>query len=177
MAFRCGVAFVAGARFSVGLRFVSEDEDLKYRTADNGNVIAIKDGEVVGGAGASVGPDKIPSFEFFSASEEQKGEGFTKRVRQYVETYVRDKVEAQRHPKGMSDDCERIVMGPKQIRELTSLKTRAPSMSFLKFGSRRYKEAPQRRPCSRSRGLAGPSTEAQHHPAIFVENNLHQKIT
>ena len=27
--------------------------------------------------GASVGPDKIPSFEFFSASEEQKGEGFT----------------------------------------------------------------------------------------------------
>lgn len=63
MAFRCGVAFVAGARFSVGLRFVSEDEDLKYRTADNGNVIAIKDGEVVGGAGASVGPDKIPSFE------------------------------------------------------------------------------------------------------------------
>ena len=82
MAFRCGVAFAAGARFSVGLRFVSEDEDLKYRTADNGNVIAIKDGEVVGGAGASVGPDKIPSFEFFSASEEQKGEGFTKRVRQ-----------------------------------------------------------------------------------------------
>lgn len=75
MAFRCGVAFAAGARFSLGLRFVSEDEDLKYRTADNGNVIAIKDGEVVGGAGASVGPDKIPSFEFFSASEEQKGEG------------------------------------------------------------------------------------------------------
>ena len=75
MAFRCGVAFAAGARFSVGLRFVSEDEDLKY-----GNVIAIKDGEVVGGAGASVGPDKIPSFEFFSASEEQKGEGFTERT-------------------------------------------------------------------------------------------------
>ena len=75
MAFRCGVAFAAGARFSVGLRFVSEDEDLKYRTADNGNVIAIKDGEVVGGAGASVGPDKIPSFEFFSASEEQKAKG------------------------------------------------------------------------------------------------------
>lgn len=120
MAFRCGVAFAAGARFSVGLRFVSEDEDLKYRTADNGNVIAIKDGEVVGGAGASVGPDKIPSFEFFSASEEQKGEGFTKRVRQYVETYVRDKVEALRHPKGMPDDCERIVMGPKQIRELAA---------------------------------------------------------
>ena len=58
-------------------------------------------------------------------------------------------------------------------RELTSLKTLAPSMSFLKCGSRRYKEAPQRHPCSRSRGLAGPSTEAQHHPAIFVENSLH----
>ena len=57
-------------------------------------------------------------------------------------------------------------------RELTSLKTLAPSMSFLKFGSRRYKEAPQRHPCSRSRGLAGPSTEAHHRPAIFVENSL-----
>lgn len=50
----------------------------------------------------------------------KKGEGFTKRVRQYVETYVRDKVEALRHPKGMPDDCERIVMGPKQIRELAA---------------------------------------------------------
>ena len=40
-------------------------DDIKFRKTDNNQTIAIKNGEIVGGAGTSVGPDKLPSFEVF----------------------------------------------------------------------------------------------------------------
>lgn len=122
-AFRIGLAFVRGY-FYAGRNLVMDAKDtdsgIKFRTTGSGQVIAIRDREIIGGAGASVGADKLPTFEFFASADERKGQGFTKTVRQYVEQHLRSVVEALRYPKGMPSDCERIVMGATQIRELAS---------------------------------------------------------
>lgn len=124
---KLGRAYLLGFAFAKGLtcRLAQdgdddESEDVKFRTLDNGAVIAIKDDEIVGGAGSSVGTDKLPTFEFFASAEERKGQSFTKTVRQYAEQHLKPVVEALRYPKGMPPDCERIAMGTKQIRELAS---------------------------------------------------------
>lgn len=69
-----------------------------------------------------VGPDKLPTFDDFINSDEQKSKGnsFTANVRDYAETHLKPIVEALRYPEGMPPDCEKIIMGPKQIRELAS---------------------------------------------------------
>lgn len=67
-------------------------EDIKFRKTDNNQTIAIKEGEVVGGAGTSVGPDKLPSFSsFLETNPELKGQSYTKRVTQYLTNYFKGK--------------------------------------------------------------------------------------
>ena len=126
-AFESGKAFALGRAFAAGILFARQmaqdadkDEDVKYRTTDNGQVIAIKDGDVVGGAGSSVGPDNLPTLEFFASSEERKGQSFTKTVTQYARQYVKPLVESLRSVKGMPTDCERIAVTGRSINDLAS---------------------------------------------------------
>ena len=126
LAFRCGRAYAMGRAFRAGFRYArgialdADKEDVTFRTAKNGSVIAIKDGDVVGGAGTSVGPDKLPTFSSFCSTEAAAGKKFTAQVRMYAQQYLKPVIESLRYPGGMPDDCERIVMGPAQIRELAS---------------------------------------------------------
>lgn len=119
MAFKAGCAFAMGRRYAERLAQDS-DENVKFRTTDNGNIIAIKDGEVVGGSGASVGPDKLPTFAFFASAEERKEQSFTKTVTQYARENLKPVIEALRFPKGMPADCERILMGKRSVEELAA---------------------------------------------------------
>lgn len=67
-------------------------ENIKFRKTDNNQTIAIKEGKVVGGAGTSVGPDKLPSFSsFLETNPELKGQSYTKRVTQYLTNYFKGK--------------------------------------------------------------------------------------
>lgn len=112
-------AFQLGYSFRLGLMYgrqLALDEELKFRTLENGTTIAIKDDEVVGGAGSAVGPDKLPTFEWFMRG--RTGEGRASMVRSYAAIHLKSIIESLRYPKGMPPDCERIHMGPKQIREL-----------------------------------------------------------
>ena len=89
--FRLGLAFGKGKSMSRSLAQDSEkgnDEDVKFRTLKNGNVVAIKDGKIVGGAGAKVGPDNLPTLEFFASAEERKGQSYSKTVTQYARTHL-----------------------------------------------------------------------------------------
>lgn len=89
-AFCLGYAFGLGTLY--GRRQLARDEEpgkIKFRTIKNGNTIAIKDGDVVGGAGSSVGPDKLPTFEWFMRGHpELDGASFTKTVTKYVRELV-----------------------------------------------------------------------------------------
>lgn len=60
-------------------------EDIKFRKTDNNQTIAIKEGEVVGGAGTSVGPDKLPTFDVFKKQHE--GLSPAKIATKYVQEY------------------------------------------------------------------------------------------
>ena len=68
-----GRAFRAGFRYARGIALDADEEDVTFRTAKNGSVIAIKDGDVVGGAGTSVGADKLPTFSSFCSTEAAAG--------------------------------------------------------------------------------------------------------
>ena len=120
-------AYVLGLAFATGRKAgklkrrgiaVDADEKVQFRTVDHGKVIAIKNGEVVGGAGTAVGRDQLPTFSSYMST--RSGLGFTAGVRNYAEQHLKPVVEALRFPKGMPSDCERIVMGKKQIRELAA---------------------------------------------------------
>ena len=60
-------------------------EDIKFRKTDNNQTIAIKEGKVVGGAGTSVGPDKLPTFDVFKKQHE--GLSPAKIATKYVQEY------------------------------------------------------------------------------------------
>lgn len=60
-------------------------EDIKFRKTVNNQIIAIKDGKVVGGAGTSVGPDKLPTFGVFKKQHE--GLSPAKIATKYVQEY------------------------------------------------------------------------------------------
>lgn len=120
-------AYVLGLAFATGRKAgklkrrgiaVDADEKVQFRTVDHGKVIAIKNGEVVGGAGTAVGRDQLPTFSSYMST--RPGTGFAAGVRSYAEQHLKPVVEALRFPKGMPSDCERIVMGKPQIRELAS---------------------------------------------------------
>lgn len=85
-------AFQLGYSFRLGLMYgrqLALDEELKFRTLENGSTIAIKDGEVAGGAGSAVGPDKLPTFEWFMRGHpELEGVSFTKGATKYVRALV-----------------------------------------------------------------------------------------
>ena len=89
LAFRCGRAYAMGRAFRTGFRYArgialdADEEDVTFRTAKNGSVIAIKEGDVVGGAGTSVGPDKLPTFSSFAFDDKFKGKSFSYKVRCY----------------------------------------------------------------------------------------------
>lgn len=122
-AFRLGFAFGKGQSFTSRLAHDDNDgnkDKVEFRTLENGQVIAIRDGKVVGGAGPCVGPDKLPTFEFFASADRREGQSFTKTVNHYVTRFLRPVVEGLRYPKGMPSDCERIVMSGKHVRELSS---------------------------------------------------------
>lgn len=126
LAFQCGRAYAIGRAFRAGFCYVrgialdADEEDVTFRTAKNGSVIAIKEGDVVGGAGTSVGPDKLPTFSSFCSTEAASGKKFTALVRMYAQQHLKPVIESLRYPGGMPDDCERIEMGSAQIRELAS---------------------------------------------------------
>lgn len=126
LAFRCGRAYAMGRAFRAGFRYArgialdADEGDVTFRTAKNGSVIAIKEGDVVGGAGTSVGPDKLPTFSSFCSTEAASGKKFTAQARTYAQQHLKPVIESLRYPGGMPSDCERIVMGPKQIRELAA---------------------------------------------------------
>lgn len=122
-AFRLGMAFGKGKSMSRSLAQDSEkgnDEDVKFRTLKNGNVVAIKDGKIVGGAGAKVGPDNLPTLEFFASAEERKGQSYSKTVTQYARTHLKPLIESLRYPEGMPPDCERIAMNARSIDEIAA---------------------------------------------------------
>ena len=120
VAFRAGLAFSEGLHYSrTGLALDAKDEDVEFRTTENGHVVAIKDGKVVGGAGLSVGPDNVPTFESFDSTSNQSL-SFTKRVKTYVEKFICPVVQSLSYPKGMPPDCARIQMEKPQVRELVS---------------------------------------------------------
>lgn len=126
LAFQCGRAYAIGRAFRAGFCYVrgialdADEEDVTFRTAKNGSVIAIKEGDVVGGAGTSVGPDKLPTFSSFCSTEAAAGKKFSAQVRMYAQQHLKPVIESLRYPGGMPSDCERIVMGPKQTRELAA---------------------------------------------------------
>ena len=157
LAFRCGRAYAMGRAFRTGFRYArgialdADEEDVTFRTAKNGSVIAIKEGDVVGGAGTSVGPDKLPTFSSFCSTEAAAGKKFTAQVRMYAQQYLKPVIESLRYPGGMPVDCERIVMGSAQIRELASHmnSNKADVLPYLaeiyRKGTFRY-EADQKKP-------------------------------
>lgn len=121
-AFAIGRAFGEGFLYGCRLALASdaEEDDVTFRTAKNGSIIAIKDGEVAGGAGTSVGPDKLPAFSSFASDDKFKGKSFSYKVRCYAKEHLRPVIESLRYPGGMPLDCERITMSNKQIGELVS---------------------------------------------------------
>lgn len=122
-AFRLGLAFGKGKSMSGSVAQDSEkgdDEDVKFRTLKNGNVVAIKDGKIVGGAGSKVGPDNIPSLEFFASAEERKEQSYSKTVTQYARTHLKPLIESLRYPGGMPPDCERIEVNGRSIDEIAA---------------------------------------------------------
>ena len=144
MAFRAGMAFSFGRGFASGQIAVDSNISKKIQrwiTIKNTHVPIGENGEPLTKVGKKilddgqqkenesknsnsrlVGPDKLPTFEDFINSEKQKSKGnsFTANVRDYAEIHLKPIVEALRYPKGMPPDCEQIIMGPKQIRELAS---------------------------------------------------------
>ena len=114
-------------------------EDIKFRKTDNNQTIAIKEGEVVGGAGTSVGPDKLPSF----SSYEGNFSSFSKKAKSYVETNLVPVITKLRFPKGMPSDCEKILMTRTSIAELVS-KLNNDKILALPFIAQVYREGKYR---------------------------------
>lgn len=81
-------------------------EDIKFRKTENNQTIAIKEGEVVGGAGTSVGPDKLPTFEVFKKNHE--GKSASKIATLYVKEHYCNGLKAIENPKGLPK-AEKIV--------------------------------------------------------------------
>ena len=85
-AFLLGVAFCLGAWFAQNKNNLAQDA-LIFRTLKNGVKIAIKDGEVVGGAGSAVGPDKLPTFDNYANQERFKGVNSRKIATKYMQEH------------------------------------------------------------------------------------------
>lgn len=149
LAFRCGRAYAMGRAFRTGFRYArgialdADEEDVTFRTAKNGSIIAIKEGDVVGVAGTSVGPDKLPTFSSFASDDKFKGKSFSYKVRCYAKEHLKPVIESLRYPVGMPPDCERITMGNKQIGELAS-HMNADKAAILPFLAQVYREGKYR---------------------------------
>lgn len=85
-AFLLGVAFCLGAWFAQNKNTLAQDV-LIFRTLKNGVKIAIKDGEVVGGAGSAVGSDKLPTFDNYANQERFKGVNSRKIATKYMQEH------------------------------------------------------------------------------------------
>ena len=81
-------------------------EDIKFRKTDNNQTIAIKEGEIVGGAGTSVGPDKLPTFSAYK--ERYQGKSASKVATLYMKEYYCNGIKAIENPRGLPD-AKKIV--------------------------------------------------------------------
>lgn len=115
-----GLAFALGLNFAkVATAADSSDSDkVKFRTLKDGLVVAIKEGKIVGGAGASLGKDNIPSFSFYRSGEGAQYKDEAKAILHYLDEHIKPVVESIKNPRGMPSGCERIKMGKKQQNEL-----------------------------------------------------------
>ena len=126
VAFRLGWAFGRGMAFAMSKHMAqdgeqdSDEKDVQFRTSENGHVIAIKDGKVVGGAGAKVGQDGMPTLNFFAANPQFEGKSFSYKVKMYAKQVLKSKLETLQYPKGMPPDCARIELTSSGLGELAS---------------------------------------------------------
>ena len=114
-AFIFGYVYALGYVYGLKLK-ITNDEEIEFRKTKDNQTIAIKNHKVVGGAGSSVGPDKLPTFEYFSKSDKVKNLSLTKRVVRYLkESYTTPIIK----PKGLTG-CDKLIFSTNGIKETAS---------------------------------------------------------
>ncbi len=94
------------------------DQDVKFRKTENNQTICIKNNEVVGGAGSSVGPDNLPSFSYFVGSDPKlKGISYTKQVTAYLKAHYAGK--SIKNPAGLKG-CKELRFSNAGFKETAS---------------------------------------------------------
>lgn len=68
----------------------------------------------------TVGPDKLPSFKDFASTSERKNNSTSKNVKKYAIVHLKPIIESLRYPKGMPNDCNKILMSKKMAGELAN---------------------------------------------------------
>lgn len=114
-AFIFGYVYAFGYVYGLKLK-ITNDEEIEFRKTKDNQTIAIKNHKVVGGAGSSVGPDKLPTFEYFSKSEEVKNLSTTKRIIKYLKEYYSVPIIK---PKGLTG-CDKLIFSTNGIKETAS---------------------------------------------------------
>ena len=135
-AFRAGFLFWLGSRFNA---MAMDKKPEKWITIKGNHIPLDKDGSPMSKTGKKilnttnqnttqtkmvdglpvVGPDNIPEFRAFTLTVEGN-KSFSAMARLFAKKYLKPIVESLRYPKGMPENCERIVMGSKQIGELAN---------------------------------------------------------
>ena len=135
-AFRAGFLFWLGSRFNA---MAMDKKPEKWITIKGNHIPLDKDGSPMSKTGKKilnttkqnttqtkmvdglpvVGPDNIPEFKAFALTIEGN-KSFSAITKLFVKKYLKPIVESISHPKGLPEDCEAIVMGPRQISELAS---------------------------------------------------------
>ena len=120
LARKCGQSFALGMAFMYGYlhakRGMARDADgIKFRKTDNNQTIAIRNGKVVGGAGISVGPDHLPTFDAFRRDASNSSLGYHKAVRRYMQTHFKA-IEGCENLKGLPG-CKKLIFSTNGIKE------------------------------------------------------------
>lgn len=116
------------------------DEDVIFRKTKNNQTIAIKNGKIVGGAGKVVGPDGLPSFDYFVQSDpDLKNASYTKKVTAYLKAnYAGCVIEKPAGLKG----CDKLIFTNAGLKETAAHmgKDKEKVLSYLAYIYRTGKE-------------------------------------
>ena len=133
-------AYLAGLAFYLGVWYGQHKSNLTqdaliFRTLKNGVKIAIKDSEVVGGAGYAVGPDKLPTFDNYANQERFKDASPRKIATKYMQEHYQNGIkEVKLHTKLKFNGVEvsKVVFTGNSCRE-TSAKINQDKLKILPY--------------------------------------------